>query len=149
MTSSSSAKARKRRTRLQIVKTWTEQNGLTLHPEKTKVVDCHQPEQGFTFLSYHFQGGRRWISDRSKKKLRDKVRAKTKRGRSGSMSEIVKELNTIVRGWFNYFKHAFRIEYKRIDGFIRRRLRAILLRRNKKRGRGKSINAHRQWPNAC
>nr|VFK13200.1 MAG: Group II intron, maturase-specific domain [Candidatus Kentron sp. LPFa]VFK24262.1 MAG: Group II intron, maturase-specific domain [Candidatus Kentron sp. LPFa]VFK27959.1 MAG: Group II intron, maturase-specific domain [Candidatus Kentron sp. LPFa]VFK28099.1 MAG: Group II intron, maturase-specific domain [Candidatus Kentron sp. LPFa]VFK28599.1 MAG: Group II intron, maturase-specific domain [Candidatus Kentron sp. LPFa] len=54
----------------------------------------------------------------------------------------------MLRGWFNYFKHAHRTEYKGIDGFVRRRLRAILLRRNKRKGLGISLKAHCQWPNA-
>ncbi|VFN06218.1 MAG: Group II intron, maturase-specific domain, partial [Candidatus Kentron sp. G] len=55
--------------------------------------------------------------------------------------------NTMLRGWFNYFKHAYRTQYKGIDGFIRRRLRAILLQWNKGNGLGIAEKAHRQWPN--
>ena len=80
--------------------------------------------------------------------LRDKIREKTLRNRSGSMEDIIVELNPMLRGWFNYFKHAYRTEFKSIDGFIRRRLRAILLRRNKRKGWGKSIQAHTRWRNA-
>nr|VFK38811.1 MAG: Group II intron, maturase-specific domain [Candidatus Kentron sp. SD]VFK43563.1 MAG: Group II intron, maturase-specific domain [Candidatus Kentron sp. SD] len=64
------------------------------------------------------------------------------------MGLIVEDLNPVLRGWFNYFRYAYRTEYKSIDGFIRRRLRAVLLRRNRKGGWGKTNNAHRRWPNA-
>jgi RNA-directed DNA polymerase len=72
----------------------------------------------------------------------------TKRNRSGSMQSIIAELNPVLRGWFNYFKHAHRYEFKRIDGFLRRRLRALLLRRNKRKGCEISLQAQMRWRNA-
>jgi hypothetical protein len=39
-------------------------------------------------------------------------------------------------------------EFAKVDKFFRRRLRAVLLRRNNRRGWGKSLEAHRRWPNA-
>ncbi len=75
-------------------------------------------------------------------------RVKTKRSRSGSLKEIINDLNPMLRGWFGYFKHAHRYTFKANDGFVRRRLRALILRRNKKKGWGKNINAHRNYPNA-
>jgi RNA-directed DNA polymerase len=133
---------------LKHVREWTATNGLTLHPDKTHLGDCSQRGQGFEFLGYRFEAGRRWIRRKSIKALRDKIRDKTRRNRSGSMAFIMEDLNPMLRGWFNYFKHAYRTEYKTIDGFIRRRLRAVLLRRNRKGGWGKTVNAHRRWPNA-
>ena len=80
--------------------------------------------------------------------FKDKVRAKTKRSRSDSISEIIAELNPMLRGWFEYFKHAHYSTFKRNDGFVRRRLRAILLKRNKKKNCfGITLNAHRLYPN--
>ncbi len=134
---------------LRLVREWTEGNGLTLHPDKTHLGDCSQRGQGFEFLGYRFEAGRRWIRRKSIKALREKVRGKTKRGRSGNMGYIIEEeLNPMLRGWFNYFKHAYRTEYRAIDGFIRRRLRAILLRHNKRKGLGITLDAHCQWTNA-
>ena len=42
------------------VKAWVESNGLSLNAEKTHVGDCRQAGQGFDFLGYHFELGRRW-----------------------------------------------------------------------------------------
>ena len=64
------------------------------------------------------------------------------------MESIIEDLNPMLEGWFGYFKHAYRTEFAAVDKFVRRRLRAVLLRRNKRRGWGKSLEAHRRWPNA-
>ena len=104
--------------------------------------------QGFDFLGYHFQAAKRWVRKKSLQALRDKIRNKTKRSRNGSIREIVKELNPLLKGWFNYFKHAYYTVFKRIDGFIRRRLRALILRRHKLKGWGISVLSHRRWANS-
>ena len=44
---------------LVLVQQWTAEVGLTLHPEKTRIVDATQPG-GFDFLGYHFERGLRW-----------------------------------------------------------------------------------------
>ena len=134
-------------TALQKVREWVEANGLTLHPDKTHLGDCREKGQGFDFLGYRFEAGRRWVRVKSRKALMDKVREKTKRNRSGSMDKIIADLNPMLRGWFGYFKHAYRTEFKSVDGFVRRRLRALLLRRNKKKGWGRSLQSHKRWPN--
>ncbi|MDQ6963272.1 MAG: group II intron reverse transcriptase/maturase [Mariprofundaceae bacterium] len=133
---------------LEEVRAWVDNHGLSLHPDKTHRVDCSQKGQGFDFLGYHFEAGKRWVRRKSHQALRDKIREKTKRNRSGSMKSIIDELNPMLIGWFNYFKHAHRGEFKSVDGFIRRRLRAMLLRRNKRKGWGKSLQAHMRWKNA-
>ena len=43
------------------VKAWVETNGLSLNAEKTHVGDCRQEGQGFEFLGYRFEAGRRWV----------------------------------------------------------------------------------------
>src|SRR5713226_5803679 len=40
---------------LQVIRDWTAEAGLTLHPQKTRVVQA--VTEGFDFLGYHFQGG--------------------------------------------------------------------------------------------
>ena len=130
------------------VRTWVEDNGLTLHPDKTHVGDCREDGQGFDFLGYRFEAGRRWVRKKSLKALRDKVRSKTGRTRGVSLISIIEELNPILRGWFAYFKQAQRLEFIRMDGFIRRRLRALLRKQEKRPGRGHCLADHKRWPNA-
>jgi len=130
------------------VAAWTGQNGLILHPNKTRIGDCRVAGQGFEFLGYRFEAGRRYVRDKSLKALREKVRAKTGRTRGDSLGRIVEDLSPMLQGWFGYFKHAWPGTLETIDGFVRRRLRAILRKQEHRPGFGANPDDHRQWPNA-
>lgn len=130
------------------VRAWTEANGLMLHPEKTHLGNCLEKGQGFDFLGYRFECGRRFVRKKSLRALMDRIRMKTMRTRSGSLGDIIAELNPTLRGWFAYFKHAIIGTFRTIDGFVRRRLRALLRRRRKRPGQGHCYADHRRWPNA-
>ncbi len=54
---------------LEMVRGWVEENGLTLHPDKTHVGDCLQPGEGFDFLGYRFEAGRRQVRKKSLQRL--------------------------------------------------------------------------------
>jgi RNA-directed DNA polymerase len=136
------------RAALRQVKAWVAANGLTLHPDKTRVGDCRQPGQGFEFLGYRFEADRRLVRKKSVTALKDKVRAKTSRSRGDSLERIIADLNPTLRGWFGYFKHATPALYGAIDGFVRRRLRAILRKQEKRPGVGRCAADHKRWPNA-
>jgi RNA-directed DNA polymerase len=133
---------------LRQVTTWVNANGLTLHPDKTRVGDSAQPGQGFDFLGYRFEAGRRLVRSKSLMAFKDKVRAKTGRSRGDSLARIVADLNPLLRGWFGYFKHARPYLFGILDGFIRRRLRAILRKQDRRPSMGRSKADHQQWPNA-
>jgi RNA-directed DNA polymerase len=131
------------------VQHWMQAHGLRLHPDKTHVGDCRQPGQGFEFLGYRFEAGQRWVRKKSLKAFKERIREKTTRTRGDSLERIIAELNPSLRGWFGYFKHAHRYTFPMIDGFVRRRLRAILRRQHKlKGGHGAAHEDHRRWPNA-
>ena len=121
---------------LRQVEAWVAVNGLTLHPEKTPVGDSRQPGQGFDFLGYRFEAGRRLVRKKSLMALKDKVRSMTGRSRGDSLERIINDLNPLLRGWFGYFQHATPALFGVLDGFIRRRLRAILRKQEKRPGRG-------------
>jgi RNA-directed DNA polymerase len=132
---------------LRQVEAWVTANGLTLHPEKTRVGDSRQPGQGFEFLGYRFEAGRRLVRKKSLKAFKDKVRARTVRSRGDSLERIISDLNPMLRGWFGYFKHATPALYGVLDGFVRRRLRAILRKQDKRPGVGRCAADHQRWPN--
>ena len=132
---------------LEEVKIWVERNGLRLNAGKTHVGDCQQAGQGFEFLGYRFESGRRWVRPKSLKALRERIRLKIKRTRGESLARIVVDLNPMLRGWFNYFKHAHSVTQLGIDGFVRRRLRALLRKQEKRPGMGRCFSDHRRWPN--
>ncbi len=118
---------------------------LHLHTEKTKIVDAAQ-RGGFDFLGYHFEGGHRWPSKKSMTKLHDAIRPKTKRSNGQSLATIVTELNPVLRGRFNYFKHSHSNTFPPIDGMVRMRLRSILRKRHGGKGQGRGSD-HERWPN--
>jgi RNA-directed DNA polymerase len=136
------------RAALRQVEAWVAENGLTLHPDKTRIGDSRQPGQGFEFLGYRFEAGRRLVRKKSLKALKDKVRARTIRSRGDSLERIIGDLNPTLRGWFGYFKHATPALYGVIDGYVRRRLRAILRKQEKRPGIGRCEADHQRWPNA-
>jgi len=129
------------------LRTWVTANGLTLHPDKTHVGDCRVEGQGFEFLGYRFEAGRRQVRKKSLAALRDRIRAKTKRSRGQSITCVIASLNPLLRGWFGYFQHAHRFTFPSVDGFVRRRLRAMLRRQNHRPGQGRCLRDHTQWPN--
>jgi RNA-directed DNA polymerase len=61
------------------VKRWMEENHLTLHPEKTRIGNCTIKDQGFEFLGYRFECGKRTVRKSSMKKMCDTIRRRTKR----------------------------------------------------------------------
>lgn len=131
---------------LEEVSRWVGENKLTLHPEKTRLVNLELKE-GFDFLGYHFRKTNKWPRDKSVKKIKDTVRKKTKRTSGRCMNAISSDLNRSLRGWFEYFKEGNKTTMSTLDGYIRGRLRSILRKRNKRKGRGRGYD-HNRWPNA-
>lgn len=129
---------------LTVVRRWTDTAGLRLHPEKTHLVDMQQPG-GFEFLGYHFDRHYRWPRPKSVKKLKEKLRQKTRRTTGQSLAVVIADVNRTLRGWFEYFKHSHRTAFVPIDQWLRMRLRSILRRRGGRRGRA-GPTSHYVWP---
>jgi RNA-directed DNA polymerase len=130
---------------LAAVRRWVSEAELTLHPDKTRIVDVRQPG-GFDFLGYHFERGMKWPRKKSLMKLKDRLRAKTSRLDGRSLSAIVADVNRSLRGWYGYFQHSKGNVFAPVDGYVRRRLRSLLQWRLD--GVGKGIGAaHQRWPN--
>lgn len=130
------------------IRGWVAENGLTLHPDKTHVGDCREAGGGFDFLGYRFEAGRRWVRRKSLMRLKDGIRAKTRRTRGESLARVIADLTPMLRGWFGYFKHAHSSTFRKLDGFIRRRLRALLRKQEKRPGLGRCLADQKRWPNA-
>ena len=130
---------------LKLVQHLTSAKDLTLHPEKTRLVDATVRGVGFDFLGYHFERGTRWPRKKSLKKLKEALRPKTKRSNGNSLVALIAELNPTLRGWFVYFQHCNRWTFPAIDGWVRRRLRSILRKRSKRRGISRGRD-HNRWP---
>jgi RNA-directed DNA polymerase len=134
--------------------------GLELHPDKTKVVDLREGREGLDFLGCHFRArfsGRmwgkyrkvryylhRWPSQAAMKRLRDKVRERTDRRRSGmDVRDVIADLNPILRGWGNYFRtgNAAR-KFQVVDDYVVWRLHRLM---REKRGRNLRRRHTKAW----
>ena len=140
--------------------------GAALCARGAGVGDCRVPGQGFEFVTpkacfqhvtpkacfqhdgYRFEAGVRTVRKKSVDKLKDAIRSKTRRTRGESLEVIVTDLNRTLRGWFGYFRQAHSRIFVVLDKIIRRRLRALLRKREKRPGRGRSHDDQRRWPNA-
>lgn len=133
---------------LATVKEWMASHHLELHPDKTRIVNATSDPNGFDFLGYTFKKGMRLVRKKSLTAMRDKIRLHTRRSQGVGITTVIDKLNPILRGWFNYFKHVKRGELKAMDGFVRRRLRSILRKYQKKGGgTGRNIQDHQYWTN--
>jgi RNA-directed DNA polymerase len=130
---------------LALVQSWVVENELALHPTKTKIVDART--EGFDFLGYHFRGALRLPREKSLKKFKDTVRLHTKRKNGHDLFSICARLSSQLRGWYTYFRHCHWRTFRELDGWIRGRLRSILRKRRKRRGRARGAD-HQRWPNA-
>jgi len=117
---------------------------LSLHPAKTRIVDMGR--EGFDFLGFHFHKliARRthkllpylWPAQKAMQAIRNKIRDYTTRKRlSNPLTEVVKFLNRVIRGWRNYFQigHSTR-KLQQLDRYVRVRLRLWLRSRKGSRG---------------
>lgn len=124
---------------------WTTGAGLTLHPTKTRIVQV--ASEGFDFLGWHFRGDKKWPRKKSVQKLQDKLRPLTRRTNGRSLGEIIAKANPILRGWHGYFRESLPSGLSDMDGWLRRRLRAMLRKREKRPAFGLSKADHTKWPN--
>lgn len=134
------------RVALGMIEKWAQENGLTVHPTKTRIVDATQ-KGGFDFLGYHFERGMKWPREKSLDKLKETIRTRTRRTQGKSMEKVVASINPVLRGWFEYFKHSQGSVMADLDGWVRMRLRSILRKNEGKKGRGRGSD-HQKWPNA-
>ncbi len=126
------------------VRRWVEANGLTRHPEKTHIVDSR--EKSFSFLGYSFRGRLRFPRAKSHRKFIARIRELTPQKSGDSLAVILHRLTRSTQGWFNYFRHCFWNIFKAYEGMIRRRLRRMLLKRNRRNRQRLARN--QRWPNA-
>ncbi len=138
--------------------------GLSLHPDKTRVVDLREGKEGFDFLGCHFRARmsgklweqrrivryylHRWPSVRSMKRARARIKALTARSQVGQqLPEVIARLTRFLRGWGNYFRTGNAgLKFRSLDRYVEWRLKRLLI---KKRGRnlrpGQAATWSRTW----
>ena len=105
---------------LREIQQWVSSVGLQLHPTKTRITTLGE---GFEFLGFRYLRNRagRWIKVPRKKsllKLRQRIREKTSRLRSGPMEVIIGALNQTLKGWYGYFRHSLPSSLEAVDGYV-------------------------------
>jgi len=128
---------------LREVQQWVQEQGLTLHPTKTQIVDAR--EQSFAFLGYSFRGRLRFPRAKSHEKLMERIRELTPRKSGESLGCVIQRLNRSLRGWFHYFRHCFWGIFEDYDKRIRERLRSLLHQRHRRNPL--RLTKQRRWPN--
>ena len=125
---------------------------MELHPQKTRIVHV---QHGFEFLGYKIKRGQRkhylpeskirsgirpgalyaYPREKSIRRFMDQVRQRTKRTVPLKTTELIEELNPLLRGWGEYYKRAHvRKLFQRLDGWILRRIWSHRFKRWRKVG---------------
>ena len=109
---------------------------LTLHPEKTRIVDIR--ETAFDFLGFTFfwvvskdGSGRPLFGPKQAaiERFKNRVRELTRRTRPMNLQMVIDDLAPVIRGWGQYFTISHHGHYYRLDAWIRERCRAFVAKR--------------------
>ncbi len=134
------------------VRKWMEEKlerdlGLKVNRDKTRIVHMGREGQSLNFLGFTLRyhrdlQGRPWKylhiepARKAVARLRDKIRAKTASGYKKPLVEAVAEVNTILRGWSNYFRYGYpRKVFRAVNYFVRCRFHRFLRNRSQRRSR--------------
>lgn len=125
------------------LKPYLTKRGLELAPDKTRVTHI---SQGFDFLGFHFkhyptnkEKGRLWKiiikpNENSQSKMIEKVRECFKRNQGRNVARLISELNPIIRGYANYWRHQVSKElFSKMDSYIWSKVKSFLRRLHPKK----------------
>jgi RNA-directed DNA polymerase len=128
-------------------RTLEETLGLRLNRDKTRIVGVSGTGVTLDFLGFTF----RWDRDRKGRdqvylnvvpstkalgRLREKLRALTRRGKPRPLPVVVQEVNTLLRGWAAYFCYGYpRAAFRALNHFVRGRFRTFVRNRSQRRAR--------------
>ena len=115
--------------------------GLQLNPEKTHITTYGK---GYDFLGFTMSSRSRRMRTKSKKKLKDRIRELTPR-KHNLDARVIEKLNPVIRGTANYFATDFstgRWELRKLDSWIRMRLRCMKTKRKSHNDNRRIRDAH-------
>lgn len=73
------------------------------------------------------RAGRAFVSDKSIRRLKDRIRELTARNRGRRIEQIVREVAIYLQGWRQYYNYAYNKQmFRELTGWIKRRLRCYL-----------------------
>ncbi len=117
--------------------------GLTMHPEKSKIVYCKDsnrtesyPNEQFTFLGFtfrpraaqnkklqYFTSFLPGASDDALKRMRQTVRGwRIHRQTPATLAELAQQCNPTIRGWWNYYGTFYQTAMRGLGQYIDRKL---------------------------
>jgi RNA-directed DNA polymerase len=93
--------------------------GLTLHPEKTRMVDVRQAPFAFLGHAHRWRWGRLYldISPKTLQRIRGEVRRRTTKT-TASLPLTIAELNRYIQGARHYFRRVRRRRLSNLDYFV-------------------------------
>ena len=136
--------------------------GLTMHPEKSKIVYCRKshrnkayPTVQFTFLGFTFRPrkakdkhGRYFtnfvpaVSDTALKRMRQTVRSwRLHRRTLATLQELAWQYNSTIRGWMNYYETFYKTAMQGLYQYLDQKLRQWARRKYKRLTRHKRLSA--------
>jgi RNA-directed DNA polymerase len=97
--------------------------GLTLHPDKTRLLDVRHDDFVFLGHTHRWRFNRLYlnVSPKALGRIRDELRRKTRQTWL-SLDEMIAELNPYIRGARHYFRRVRRRTLYQLDGFVNQRL---------------------------
>ena len=132
--------------------------GLRLHPEKTRIVHLARGAGGFDFLGFHHRMRRswkwrgrwylqKWPSQRAMASIRGKIRDRTdRRFASLPLEDTVENVNHVVRGWGDYFRHGnSAAKFSGIDSYVHERLAILASTKHGLQGRNWDTRFDHEW----
>lgn len=121
---------------LPLIKQFMAERGLTLSDEKTKITHV---SEGFDFLGFNLREypDSKFLTKPSKdamKNICNKMRAKVKSNKSAKTISIIRMLNPMLTGWYNYYRYgASSKAFSRVDFEVYRMLWRWAKRRHPKK----------------
>jgi RNA-directed DNA polymerase len=108
------------------------QRGLSLSEEKTLITNI---SEGFDFLGFNIRKykGKLLIkpSQKSQKKITEKLHEVIEKNKSASQCLLIEELNPVITGWGNYFRHVVSKKvFAKIDHILVGQLKKWAFRRH-------------------
>ena len=128
-----------------------EELGLPVNREKSEASLIRNIE----FLGFQILANKIRVSEKSREKLKRRVRELTRRNNGWSMDRVIERLNLYLRGWVGYFRvQQFKKLFGDLDGWIRSRVRSMQLKKWRKPRKFQRVmiaagfapdQAHRTW----
>jgi RNA-directed DNA polymerase len=130
-----------------------EELGLTINQEKTRSINLGAEGASLNFLGYTFRNdkdlkgrvdargcAKKYLnlfpSKEAEKALKKKIHELTSSSKRAPLPVLIWQLNTVLRGWEQYFKHGYPSKaFRRVNWYVEQRIKRHLQHRSQRRCR--------------